>query len=105
MQICNVLVAVAVVVAKAPYFLNRTAAILVHSTNPLGIEFYYHANVFLFFRFARACKLVAHNLIEGFDWLSCRKKVCFVQGQGQKYGQNMKQRNLSSFITISMHEL
>ena len=39
------------------------------------------------FGFARVRKLVAHNLIEGFDWLSSRKKVCFVQGQGQKYWQ------------------
>ena len=44
------------------------------------------------FRFARVCKLVEHNLIEGFDWLSSRKKVCFVQGQCQTYGQKHEKK-------------
>ena len=37
----------------------------------------------LSFRFVQVRKLVAHN----FDWLSSRKKVCFVQRQGQKYAK------------------
>ena len=49
------------------------------------------------FRFAWVRKLVAHNLIEGFDWLSSRKKVCFVQGQGQKYGQKQETKELVQF--------
>ena len=49
------------------------------------------------FRFARVRKLVAHDLIEGFDWLSSRKKLCFVQGQGQKYGQKHETKELVQF--------
>ena len=53
-------------------------------------------NIFSFC-FARVRKLVVHNLIEGFDWLSSRKKVCFVQGQGQKYGQKHETKELVHF--------
>ena len=44
-----------------------------------------------------APKLVAHNLIEGFDWLSYRKKVYFVQGQGQKYRQKHQTKEVVEF--------
>ena len=40
-----------------------------------------------------------HNLIEGFDWLSSRKEVCFVQGQGQTYGQKHETKEHVEFHT------
>ena len=39
---------------------NRTAAMLVYPTNPLGIEFYYHANVFFCFLFRWKNKVTDH---------------------------------------------
>ena len=50
-----------------------------------------------FFGLAWVPKLVVHNLIEGFDWSSYQKKVCFVQGQGQKYGQKHQTKELVEF--------
>ena len=49
------------------------------------------------FRFARVRKLVANDLIKGFNWLSSRKKVCFEQGQGQKYGQKHETKEIVQF--------
>ena len=53
-------------------------------------------------------KLISNKLVEAFDWLSCRKKRVFVGfcagSRPKKRTKNMKQRNLSSFIT-SLHLL
>ena len=35
--------------------------------------------------------------MEGFDWLFSRKKVRFVQGQGEKYGQKHETKELDEF--------
>ena len=35
--------------------------------------------------------------MEEFDWLSFRRKVCFVQGQDQKYGQKYETKELVKF--------
>ena len=51
----------------------------------------------LSFRFVRVRKLVAHNLIDRFDWLSSRKMVCFVHCQGQKYTQKHETKRLAEF--------
>ena len=48
-------------------------------------------------------KLISNKLVEAFDWLSCRKKACFsrvlCRVKAKKANKNMKQKNLSSFIT------
>ena len=49
------------------------------------------------FCFARVRRLVSHNLIERYDWLYSRKRVCFVHRQGKKYGQKHETKRLVEF--------